>query len=152
MFGKKQQKEESSLSLKDYISNVVAEIGEGAYLANEALQENGHGSVYLDNLTTRGQDLIHVGLLKSDTQDEKSKPIIAVQFDVTVAVQDGSSHSSQTKAGASAKVLSVINFDGSIDAGSSSTNQTNSTQKLKFTIPIALELGNTPNKALKADS
>lgn len=152
MFGRKSKSGSirvSDVKLDEYITTVLTGIANGVKSADQQMRDAGSGSIYVGNISTHSDECVKVGLLKSDTQDNKSGPVLAIQFEVSVAVQDAKSTSLTASLGAGANQLSLVTFDGSIDTGRTHGSATVASQRLRFTIPLSM--GSVAQQAVVAD-
>lgn len=118
------------MDLKDFIKNTITSISEAVLESQNELSDKG---------VIVNPEKVEIGkngekLLRSDGW----RYIQNLDFDILVAAEDGD----DVKGGAGLKVAGVISIGG--DVNESSKNQTSN--KIKFTIPVAFPTNETPEQ------
>jgi hypothetical protein len=125
------------MKLDGFITEAITNIANGIYNADKHLRTNDLGEIWANNINTAGSDMVSIGLLKGDTGDPKvSIPVMAVQFDVKVSMEQEDSSDSSAEAKAGVKVLSVIDFGGKVGGKSGKRQSQVNAHSLTFTVPV----------------
>ena len=132
------------MDLKTYISETMYSILKAIQDADNKLEKEGLGGVWRTDFITHSQALINVRIAKGidPSKPGKSQPVLILDYDVNITVEDTTKSGDSAEIGVKAKLLSIFSFQGKVEGQSEKSLLEKSIQNLKFSIPIAI----TPQK------
>lgn len=129
------------MELQEYITETVVSVLKGISAADEKLKSQHLGEIWKHDFATLGSDLVGVRILKGKNPDDArlpSPPILVLDYDVNVIVEDRKKSGDSADLGVGGKVLSVFQFSGKVKGESEKELTERSIQKLKFSVPVVL--------------
>ena len=115
------------MEIKDFINESLSQIAEGINMANQKMSDKG-AFVVSSNLR-EGNGLPKSGAY-AYAENGALRVVREIEFDISIGVSD----STQSGGKGSLQVVSFIHADGGIENTISST----ASQRIKFTLPLAL--------------
>ncbi|MDQ6982754.1 MAG: trypco2 family protein [Mariprofundus sp.] len=115
------------MDLKDFVKNSLSQIAEGIIDANETLSDTDAIVNPTEIVVNSDNSQAYGRTLSPALQDDPTRVVEKVEFDVAVTVQEGES----TNAGIKVSVMSI-----GIGASGESSSTSGSQSRIKFTIPI----------------
>jgi len=117
------------MDLKDFVTNSLSQIAEGIIGANNALSDTDAIVNPAEIVVNSGNSRAY-GRTRSPTlQEDPTRVVEKVEFDVAVTVQEGES----TNAGIKVSVMSI-----GLGASGESSSTSGSQSRIKFTVPMVL--------------
>lgn len=128
----------AGMNLKTFIRESISDIIGGIHEADETITKANAGYIWKKNLITGQENLVELGLAKGDTgEDKKSKPVLVLRFDLSIAVETESKSSDAASLDLKGKIT-VVGFDGGVKGTSEQSRVEKSIHNLKFSVPVGL--------------
>jgi hypothetical protein len=123
------------MKLDTFICEAINDIVNGVHSADESLRKDKRGQIWTSDIYTKASDMATLGLLKSGEDTDKT-PLLAIQFDINVALETDSSLSAKAGASAGAKVLSVVGINLKGEGNAATKEAEKHVHKFRFCVPV----------------
>ena len=127
------------MDLQNFISTTIYSIAKALQDTNKELEKNDLGEVWTKDLNTKANSLVNVNLVKGTTEKKGvSRPVLLLDYDVSVAVENKKSSGGKAGFDVNGKLLQIVGIGGKGEGHLSKELSDAQVQRLKFTVPIAL--------------
>lgn len=128
------------MDLGTYIAQTMYNVLKGIQDGDTRLEKESLGRVWRSDLNTHSQALINLRIAKGTNPKDPSKsiPVLILDYDVNVTVEDASKSGDSAELGVKGNVLSIFSFKGDVKGESEKSLLEKSVQNLKFSVPVAM--------------
>lgn len=128
------------MKLNEFITEQIYEIMKGIGNADEKLKSDEIGKIWKEDFDTLGQHLVSRGIVKGKkkNKDADAPPIMLVDFDVNLAIEEERGKGGKAAVSVGATVVSIFKAKGEVEGHSQKTTSEKSVHNVKFTIPISI--------------
>ena len=128
------------MKLNEFVTETIYQIMKGASDADDRLKSDKLGKVWKQDFDTLGQHLVSHGIAKGkkENKDADAPPVMLVDFDVNLEVQEKRGEGSKAEVGGGVTVVSILKVKGGVEGHSEKIESEKSVHNVRFTIPISI--------------